>query len=977
VTHLPLIDLKNLSSDPGIYKMLDDQGEVLYVGKAKNLKKRVSSYFLNLQERDTKTRVLVTKIRSIQTIITRTESEAFILERQLIQTLQPRYNIQLKDDKNYPYIKITKEPFPKIVIVRQKYNDKAAYFGPYPSIGSTRYLLRLLYDLFPLRDCKQDITLTENQPKCLKLDLKKCLGPCVIKTIKPDYDDVVSQLSDFLQGRQKELLSQLKKEMADLAEAHRFEKAATVRDRLVKLQQLFEKQVVQLRPEDTLTVWALADNEYYFYALVQTYIEGKLLYQNGFYLEKNVDSESDFVDQAVLHFFDPQNPAFIWPKKMICDPRFCEALNRLKSLYPDKRPIDTIAPQKGDYKAVLDTAKRNASLALSRLNAQSIKKPHAQAVVKHLQHALSLTTLPSIIWGIDISHFQASHIVGSVVYFKDGIPYKKGYRHFLIKTVSGTSHDPLSIFEVVFRRLRPIVDAIEQAPDLILIDGGKGQLRFAVEAAAKQGVHHIPFISLAKKEELVYFPNQQNPLQLSHQDLGLQLLQQVRDEAHRFALTFQRSQRQKDFQSTLSKISGLGKSRVNTLYKQFGTLQTMANTELDVLAKVGKMGKILAQKVIEEARKASLIIMVCLLLFASTIHAQETDRSEDLSTLQKKIEQNKTKIKQKKAEKKVAEQELGQLSQQLRFTAIKLQKTRSNLTETKQKAETTQTKLVQTKQQYGYKSERFSNRIVDIYKNKNMGAIEFLFSPSSLLSVVDVSYYFDRIMNNDIDMIQDIKHDFHSLESETKKLETQKKTLSLLNQEIQMRESLLSQKKQQQQQYVQSLHSEIAEMERMNRDLERASQEITSRIVRLGKGTAYLGSGRFARPVEGWLSSLFGYRLHPIFKRRIFHNGLDFAAPQGRPIYAAETGTVIVAGEHPQYYGYGKITIIDHGRKNGKQLATVYAHQSQILVREGETVQKGQEIGRVGRTGHATGPHLHFEVRVDGIPTNPLEYLRL
>ncbi len=957
--------------------MLDIAGEVLYVGKAKNLKKRVSSYFMTRQDRDIKTIVLVSKIASIQTIITRTESEALILERQLIQSLQPRYNIQLKDDKNYPYIKITEEPFPKIMIVRYKQRDRARYFGPYPSIGSTKYLQRLLYDLFPLRDCKQDISLDKPEPKCLKLDLQKCLGPCVLKHIKPDYDDVVGQLSRFLEGKQKELLTDLKSAMTAYSNSYKFEKAAVIRDRIKKLEQLFERQLVQLGPTDTLYVWAHAENDTFYYALVQTYIEGKLLYQNGFYLEKQSLSPSEFFDQALIHFFDPKNPAFFWPKKMICSEPFYAKLSDLNLETDDHKKIHILSPQKGDYRQVLESALKNAHLSLSRLESQTLKKQDPMDAVLLLQKELQLSTLPRRILGIDISHFQASHIVGSVVYFKDGIPYKDGYRRFKIKTVSETSHDPLSIFEVVFRRLKPMVENKEVWPDLILIDGGKGQLRFAVEAAAQHGIFDLPFISLAKKEELIYFPNQQKPLQLSHQHLGLRLLQYVRNEAHRFALTFQRSQRQKDFESALSKVEGLGKSRINELYKQFGTLNVMAHSDLEAVSKVGKMGKVIAQKVIEEAKKLVILIVAFGFFLSAVSHAEEPEKAEELNKLRSKIEKNKSKIKQKQAEKKVAEQELGQLSQQLRITEVKLKSTQNNLKETKKKAEKTQTELVQTKQEYGFKSERFSNRLVDIYKNKNMGAIEFLFSPSNLLSVVDASYYFDKLINNDVDMITDIKKNYRSLEHQTKKLETQKKSLSVLNQEIEMRESLLSQKKQQQQQYIQSLHSEIAEMERMNKDLEKASQEITSRILRLGKATNYLGTGHFARPVEGWLSSLFGYRLHPIFKRRIFHSGVDFAAPQGKPIYAADTGVVIVAGEHPQYYGYGKITIIDHGRKNGKRLATVYAHQSQILVREGETVKQGQEIGKVGRTGHATGPHLHFEVRVDGIATNPLEYLKL
>ena len=372
-----------------------------------------------------------------------------------------------------------------------------------------------------------------------------------------------------------------------------------------------------------------------------------------------------------------------------------------------------------------------------------------------------------------------------------------------------------------------------------------------------------------------------------------------------------------------------------------------------------------------------ILVFGLIVAFAIPVYAQEAE-DNGLNQILKKIENNKRRIREKTRQKKIAEQELGEVAQELHYTELNLRKTEKNLVQTQQKVQKTQSELTKTKAHFGSKKQQFSKRLVEVYKNRNLGFLEFVFAPTSMMSILDSSYYFEKVIGQDVTMIQGIRQDYNSLQTETKKLETQKRTLAQINREIQTNKLVLSHKKKQQQTYVQSLHAEIAEMERMNRDLERASQEITNSILRLGKGTEYYGTGRFVKPVSGFLSSLFGYRVHPIFKRRIFHNGIDFAASTGTPIRAADSGLIIVAGEPAQYRGYGKITVIDHGQsKNGRRLSTVYAHQSRIGVHEGQRVAQGEVIGYVGSTGHSTGPHLHFEVRLNGVPTNPLEYLRL
>ncbi len=359
------------------------------------------------------------------------------------------------------------------------------------------------------------------------------------------------------------------------------------------------------------------------------------------------------------------------------------------------------------------------------------------------------------------------------------------------------------------------------------------------------------------------------------------------------------------------------------------------------------------------------------------VFSQESYQEDELNQIKSRIEHNKSVIKEKRQAKKAAEHQLGQLAKELKFTEFHLQKTRQSLQVTEQKVKQTESQLGQTKQAYTIKSQLFARRILDIFKNKHFGSLEFIFSPKNALSALDASYYFERIIHSDVSLISDIKSQYGQLVQQNVNLKTQTQTLAEIKQDIQKKEVLLFQKKVEQNRVVQSLKDQIQDMERMNRELEKSSQEITSKIMRMARGMTFLGTGRFLRPVQAYVSSLFGYRRHPIFKRRIFHNGMDFAAKIGQRIRASDSGVVIVAGEHPQYYGYGKITIIDHGVKNGRRLATVYAHQSQIFVHEGQSVRQGEDIGCVGSTGYSTGPHLHFEVRLDGVPVNPAGYLNL
>lgn len=519
--------------------MKDSRGHVLYVGKAKDLKKRVSSYFSN-KHHEPKTRVLVSKIKDIQTIVTKSETEALILENQLIKTHFPKYNILLKDDKSYPYIALTKEIFPRLIITRKNEDKTLKYFGPYPSIGSTKHLRRLLLDLFPIRDCRQPITLNKHQPKCILMDIGKCVGPCIKKDTVDAYQKVVEDLSSILKGKSKDLIAKLREEMQENSKQLRFEKAAVLRDKIGKIQQLSERQTVDMNQDEDVQLWAVVESPKRIYVVVQEIIEGKLLHQHGLYYDRDHDvSREDIVEQLLIQFQDRQEIA---PKWLYCQKEDEAILKITAEAIGLKTKV--FVPQKGPKLDMMASAQKNAMLSLSRSFKADVEKRDDSTLLDHVKETLGLEKLPRICMGFDISHLQGKDIVASSVYFKDGKPLKSGYRQFIIRTVSLQSNDPVSMREVVDRRMGLCEKESEPYPDLLLIDGGKGQLNFALSALAKRDLlGKIACVSLAKKFEEIYLPNQKEPLRLANNDPVRLYLQRIRDEAHRFALKFQRKKR--------------------------------------------------------------------------------------------------------------------------------------------------------------------------------------------------------------------------------------------------------------------------------------------------------------------------------------------------------------------------------------------------------------------------------------------------
>jgi excinuclease ABC subunit C len=587
-------------NSPGIYMMKNDQNEIIYVGKAKNIKNRLRSYFQK-NNRDLKTKHLIQHTLGISTIATKTEKEALILEKQLIETHQPKYNINLKDDKSFPYIKITtNEAFPRILITREPTKDNSLYFGPYPSIGSTKMILQFLLDIFPLRTCKKAIDPVIKQSKCIRFDINKCLAPCINKDLHKKYLEMISELTLLLAGKNSQLITRLENKMKALARIKQFEKAAYTRNQINKIVSLGEKQHITFTSNKHLLVCNSAQNNNYFYVLMQTYLAGKLQFQQGYYTDKTKNSISfmhDFVIQSLIKFW---NNVDMQIQEIVISSIFEESKNVLITILPPK--VKLIFPKRGLKLQLVELAQKNASLALNRLLTTQTNKSSAKPandLLSALQQILELNFFPHIIVGFDISHLAASNIVGSAVVFENGVPLKSAYRKFKLKSVRITSDDPQAIYEIVRRYLSQKLKTQEVWPSLLIIDGGIAQFNAAKKAISELHLEHkLDVLAIAKKFETIYANNLSQPLNLKENSDILKLMQRIRDEAHRFAVSFQRNKRTKDaLDSVLNKINGLGKKRIELIYLKYASLEELSRGQSTELAKIGNMGLKVAKRI--------------------------------------------------------------------------------------------------------------------------------------------------------------------------------------------------------------------------------------------------------------------------------------------------------------------------------------------------------------------------------------------
>jgi excinuclease ABC subunit C len=601
-----------MPAKPGVYLMKDEHGTVIYVGKAINLRSRVRSYFHKSAQEWSKMRQLVRRIANIDFIITASELEALVLESTLIKQHRPRFNVRLKDDKRYPYIKVTwQDDFPRVTITRQMIDDGARYYGPYTSPDAVHRTLDLLRRIFPYLDCKREIT-GQDKRACLYYHIKRCSGPCIGAVLKEDYRTIIGQLCDFLEGKADEVLTDLRQRMEAAAEAWKFEKAAQLRDQIHAVEKVIERQrVVSLTKVDQ-DVIAFAREDGQACAQVFFIRRGRLIGREYFMLEGTEEEKDHTVIASFLkQFYD--EAAYV-PPEILLPKEVAEAMVIEEWLRTRRgTKVALRVPRRGPKKELVQMAIENATETLAHLRAQWLadESQHTVALAE-LQESLNLSIPPTRIEGYDISNIQGTAATGSMVVFVKGVPRKSDYRRFRIKSVTG-SNDFAMIQEVLRRRFKRAVAAREKKagtemsskddkwavmPDLILIDGGKGQLNAALEVLEEYGLDNLAVVGLAKRNEELFLPGQRDSVILPRSSQGLFLVQRVRDEAHRFAVAHHRSIRRKaGLASQLDAVPGIGSKRRAALLKQFGSLEAIRAASLEELAAVPGMTQKAAQAV--------------------------------------------------------------------------------------------------------------------------------------------------------------------------------------------------------------------------------------------------------------------------------------------------------------------------------------------------------------------------------------------
>ena len=597
---IPLLD--NLPNKPGCYLMKDAQGKVIYVGKAINLRNRVRSYFHSSAQQDPKTQQLVSKIKDIEWIVVGSELEALILEMNLIKKYRPRYNVRLKDDKRYPYIKVHwADPYPKVTVTRQMVHDGSRYFGPYTSVWAVHQTLDVLRRIFPYLTCDREIT-GQDERACLYHDIKLCTAPCIGAIDKENYRQMIEDLCQFLDGRTEPIVSRMQLEMEQAAEQLRFERAAALRDQIRAIENVVERQKV-VSPDyidsDVLAM-ARANGD----AVVQVFFirGGKLIGRDYFLLEGAEDNpDADVMAEFIKQFYD--QAASVPPQVLL--PNDVEEAGIIRQWLSQKRggeKVEIFVPREGPQQDLIQLAAENAIETLQVLKAQWEADSHRQEqALAELQDALHLQETPNRIECYDISNTQGTAAVGSMVVFEQGVPSKGLYRRFNIRTVTGPD-DFASMEEVLTRRFNRWQAAQETPeapgkktdrafailPDLLLVDGGKGQLSRAVEVLKKFGLlGKVPVSGLAKQHEELFVPGHEEPILLPRHSQGLYLVQRVRDEAHRFAITSHRNRRTKTgLASRLDAIPGVGPARRKALLNHFGSIEKIREASVNELEAV-------------------------------------------------------------------------------------------------------------------------------------------------------------------------------------------------------------------------------------------------------------------------------------------------------------------------------------------------------------------------------------------------------
>ena len=591
--------IPHLPESPGVYLWRDREGTVLYVGKAKRLRSRVRSYVAGDHEESVKTRALMLAAAGLETIVVPSEAHALILEANLIKEYKPKYNIALRDDKSYPYIKVTVgEPFPRMFVTRHLVDDGSRYFGPYTDVGALRRALNVVRRLFTVRSCNFDMPRQMPDRPCLDYYIKRCKAPCILAQTQAEYRTMIDEMLDFLEGRTDQVARRVRERMELAAESLDFERAAELRDALRHLEQMAEPTVVlSIDGGDRDVVGYARDGDDAAIALMRIR-DGKLLAREHQYLE-NVEDERD---AAVLE-------AYLVGSYLPLEDRAAELLVPFE---PEERELIESSlersaihvPQRGPRRELVDLATQNARHLLEELRLTGEEADErAGEPVYELQRQLGLQKVPRALVCFDISHAQGTDTVASCVWFQNGRPYRGEYRKFKVKTVEGID-DFASMHEVVSRYFTRRRDEDKPLPDLVVIDGGKGQLNAAHGALDALGLGAMPIISLAKREEEVFLLGRSEALRLPRRSPALRVLQQARDEAHRFAITFQRKRRSmRTMTSELLRIPGIGEAKRRQLLGVFGSLEGVRSASVAEIAALPGFGEKTAERILAVLRE--------------------------------------------------------------------------------------------------------------------------------------------------------------------------------------------------------------------------------------------------------------------------------------------------------------------------------------------------------------------------------------
>jgi excinuclease ABC subunit C len=588
--------LAELPTSPGVYLMKDALGRVLYIGKAASLRSRVRSYFQSQEGMAERTKALVSEISDFDVIRTKTEVEAFLVEDSLIKRHQPRFNVRLRDDKRYPYLKITDEVFPRVLVVRRRLADGARYFGPYTNVKSMRSTLKLAQKLFPIRTCTLDLPLAAPRRPCLNYQIGRCLGPCAELVSQAEYADAADGAAMLFEGRVTGLVQRMKREMQTAAQSQEYERAAGLRDRIESLTRSLERQSVALSDFVDRDAVGLAVEEDRACAQVFLVRGGRVSGRETYHLRAPVDPSDDEVLAAFLTQYYAKTTSL--PKEVLLPIEIPES-GQLADWLSSRRGsrVHVRFPQRGGKRHLVELATQNARFALKGSKKEDAVHEAATVALVELAETLSLSTFPQRIEAFDISNTSGGEATGSMVVFENGRPRRDAYRRFKVH-ISGKPDDYAMMAEVLRRRFRrglrelndPTVTRgkFSELPDLVLIDGGKGQLHVGVDVLKELNIEGMETIGLAKRQEEIFIPGRSRPIVLPETSDALLLLRQIRDEAHRFAITYHRKLRTKrSLSSVLDEIPGIGPKRRSGLLKHFGSIQRIAAASVEEITAAG------------------------------------------------------------------------------------------------------------------------------------------------------------------------------------------------------------------------------------------------------------------------------------------------------------------------------------------------------------------------------------------------------